>query len=179
MPMIVGTLEEAGLAWGEVKLIGVTVGPGTFTGLRIGLAAARGMALASGVPVAGVTTFDAIAHAVPAEERQGRTLIVVIDSKRSELFAQSFSADLTPLGPPVALCPAEIAALAEGPVLLAGDGAGQVAACRPDAELSKAPPYPEAAIVAALAQQRFDAGLALPPEPFYLRPPDVTLPARS
>jgi len=54
MPMIEATLAEAGLVWKNIDLIGVTVGPGTFTGIRIGLAAARGMALAGPLPIAGV-----------------------------------------------------------------------------------------------------------------------------
>ncbi len=98
MPMIQGVMEEAGLAWADLALIGVTVGPGAFTGIRIGLAAARGMALAGGFAIAGVGSCEAVAHAVPAEERRGRSLLVAIDSKRSDLFFQTFDAALAPSG---------------------------------------------------------------------------------
>lgn len=179
MPMILATLADARVGWPDIDLIGVTVGPGTFTGLRIGLAAARGIALAGGLPVAGVTTCEAIAHGVPAEERRGRTLLVVVDSKRADLFVQPFAEDLTPLGPPAGRRPEDAARLVEGPLLLAGDGASQLLALRPDAALASGSGFPDAAVVAALAEQRFAEGLALPPDPLYLRPPDVTLPGRS
>lgn len=175
MPMIEATLREAGVAWPDITLIGVTVGPGTFTGIRIGLAAARGMALAGRVPVAGVGTCDAIAHAVPDEERQGRTLLVAVDSKRADLFVQAFAADLTPLGPPAGMPPAEAVRLTAGPLLLAGDAAGQLAALRPDAKVAAGNPFPDARVVARLAEGRYASGRALPPEPIYLRPPDVTV----
>ncbi len=176
MPMVLAVLAEAGLGWPDIDLLGVTVGPGTFTGLRIGLAAVRGMALAGGLPVAGVTTPETIAHAVPKDERRGRTLVVAIDGKRADLFVQPFADDLTPLGPPMALMPAAVADLAAGPLLVAGDGAGRVAAVRPDATLSsiQGPPDPE--VLARLALRRYLDGGALPPVPLYLRPPDVTLP---
>ncbi len=176
MPMIAATLLDAGLAWADIGLIGVTVGPGTFTGIRIGLAAARGMALAAGLPIAGIGTCEAIAHGVSPEERRGRTLLVAVDSKRADLFVQAFDADLTPLGRPDGMLPTAAVQSAAGPLLLAGDAAKQLAALRSDAVLSAAPVFPDARIVARLAGERHAAGRALPPEPIYLRPPDVTLP---
>jgi tRNA threonylcarbamoyladenosine biosynthesis protein TsaB len=175
MPMILAVMTEAGLGWADIGLIGVTVGPGSFTGLRIGLAAARGIALAGGLPVAGVTTTDAVAHAVPALERQGRTLLVAVDGKRAELFVQPFAADLRPLADPQALLPAAAATLIDGPLLLAGDAACRVFPHRPDAWLSTADGPPDAPVVARLAAMRYAAGSGLPARPLYLRPPDVTL----
>jgi tRNA threonylcarbamoyladenosine biosynthesis protein TsaB len=177
MPMVAAVLAEAGLSWGEVALVGVTVGPGTFTGLRIGLAAARGMALAGRLPIAGVTTCDAIAHAVPARQRAGHTVLVAVDGKRTDLFVQPFSAELAPLSPPAALLPEAAARLIAGPLLLAGDGARQILAHRPDARLAEGTGAADAAVVAELAEARFVAGLGLPPVPLYLRPPLLTLPA--
>ena len=180
MPMIVEVLAEAGLSWAEIALVGVTVGPGTFTGLRIGLAAARGMALAGNLPVAGVTTCEAVAHATSPEERQGRSLLVAIDGKRADLFIQPFAADLTPLAAPAALMPEEAAGLVAGPLLLAGDGAGRLAEALPGAVLlSAASGFPDARVVARLAARRWAEGTALPPVPLYLRPPDVTLPGAA
>ncbi len=66
IPMVREVLAEAGADFPSIDVFGVTVGPGAFTGLRIGLAAARGMALASGRPLVGVSTFEAVAHGVPA-----------------------------------------------------------------------------------------------------------------
>ena len=175
LPMVIQALAEANLAWADLTLIGVTVGPGTFTGVRIGLAAARGMALAGSVPLAGVTTTEAVANSVPAAERGGRTLVVAIDGKRADLFLQAFSEDLTALGQPIALLPEVAARQFPGPLLLAGDAVGRLFALRPDAVLSQASGVPDPAIVAALAEARFLGGLALPPNPLYLRPADVTL----
>lgn len=177
LPMIVETLAEAGLTWAEINLIGVTVGPGTFTGLRIGLAAARGMALASGLPLAGVTTCEAVAHATSAAERQGRTLVVAVDGKRADLFIQPFNADLQPLAEADAVMPEAVGALVAGPFLLAGCGAARLAEALPEAVLSAACGAPDARVVARLAARRWAEGRALPPLPLYLRPPDVTLPS--
>ncbi len=175
MPMVLAVLAEAGLGWPDIGLVAVTVGPGTFTGLRIGLAAARGMALAGNLPVAGVTTADAIAHSVPESERRGRTLVVAIDGKRADLFAQPFGPDLTPLGPPAALMPEAAARLAAGPLVVAGDAASRIAAIRPDAVMSSVQGPPDPEVIARLAAHHHAAGRGLPPAPLYLRPPDVTL----
>jgi tRNA threonylcarbamoyladenosine biosynthesis protein TsaB len=177
--MIEGTLGEAELSWGDLALIGVTVGPGTFTGIRIGLAAARGIALAGHFPIAGIGTCEAIAHAIPHEERQGRTVIVAVDSKRADLFVQAFTSDLVALGPPIGMRPEEAARLSAGPVVLAGDAAKHVHALRPDALLSRRSVFPDARIVARLSTERHAKGLGLPPQPIYLRPPDATLPNSS
>jgi tRNA threonylcarbamoyladenosine biosynthesis protein TsaB len=179
MPMVEESLTDAGVTWADLTLIGVTVGPGTFTGIRIGLAAARGMALASHLPVAGVGTCDAIAHGVSSEERQGRTVVVAVDSKRADFFVQAFAADLTPLGPPAGMTAAAAVRLASGPLLLAGDAARHLLDLRQDALLSAGTPFPDARIIARLAEERYADGGALPPEPIYLRPPDVTMPGPS
>ena len=178
-PMIMATLEDAGMA--EVRdldRIAVTIGPGAFTGLRIALATARGFSVATGLPVAGVTTFDALAHAVPARLRAGRILLVAVDSRRAEPFCQLYHADLTPQGEPFALLPDAVAArLPAGPLLLAGDGASplrEALATRADTAFAPGDGLPDAGVVAALG-----AAMAppLPPaRPLYLRPPDVTLP---
>ncbi|MEA4836937.1 MAG: tRNA (adenosine(37)-N6)-threonylcarbamoyltransferase complex dimerization subunit type 1 TsaB [Rhodospirillaceae bacterium] len=175
LPMIETVRTEAGLDWNDVGLIGVGVGPGSFTGLRIGLATARGLALASGIPVAGVTTTEALAWAVPAEERKGRTLLALIDGKRDDLFMQGFDSDLHPLGEPLAALPEAIAALFPGPLLLAGDGVVRAAPFLPDAVLSSVDGGVDAVPLARLATCRHAEGRALPPAPLYLRPPDVTL----
>ncbi|HXP97884.1 MAG TPA: tRNA (adenosine(37)-N6)-threonylcarbamoyltransferase complex dimerization subunit type 1 TsaB [Telmatospirillum sp.] len=176
MPMIEATLGDAGVVWQDLSLIGVTVGPGTFTGIRIGLAAARGLGLAAHLPIAGIGTCDALAHAIPLEERQGRTVIVAVDSKRADLFVQVFTSDLVPLGPPAGMPASEAVRLCAGPLLLAGDAAEQLMAFRPDARISEGTRFPDARVIARLSAERYAGGLALPPEPIYLRPPDVTMP---
>jgi len=190
MPMVVEALDAAGLGFADLEGVAVTVGPGAFTGLRIGLAAARGIGLAAGIPVLGATTLEVIARAVPAAERNaehgGASVVVAIESKRADLYLQGFDAGLAPLGAPAAVMPEALAGrLPEGPLVLAGDGAARAAAAL-DAPgritLSASGPHPDARVLAALAAARLAAGGAAiadapPPEPLYLRPPDAKLPA--
>ncbi|MEO0036333.1 MAG: hypothetical protein RLZZ501_2356 [Pseudomonadota bacterium] len=176
LPMVAAVMAEAGQDFAGLDLIAVTVGPGAFTGLRIGLAAARGLALASGRPLAGIATPLAVAAAVPAAERAGRVLVVALDSRRDRPWVQVFAPDLAPLTAVAALAPAEIeATLAGRPALLVGDGAAALAPALPQAVAATSPGWPDAAVVAALAAERWPRGDTLPAEPLYLRPPDVTL----
>jgi len=184
MPMVREVLSEAGADFPDLDLLAVTTGPGAFTGLRIGLAAARGMALAGDLACFGVTTLDAVAAGVSETERQKANVLVVLDSKRAEVYAQAFRSDLRPLSEAQALMPANLAALTangEGDadrVLVAGDGAGQVIQALKDkgieAVLSTAPGVPDAATVAAIAAERWSSDQpAEPLRPLYLRPPDA------
>jgi tRNA threonylcarbamoyladenosine biosynthesis protein TsaB len=181
LPAIAAVLDEAGLAAGAVDRWAVTVGPGAFTGLRIGLAAARGLALATGRPALGITSFEAVAHGLAPAWRQGRTLVVVIESRRAELFLQGFDPLARALAPPLMLTPeAAVAGLPPGPLLLAGDGAHRLrpllatreALVWADAEGD--PSGVDARVVARLGGER-PLAAALPPRPLYLRAPDVTL----
>lgn len=199
MPMVVETLAAAGLGFADLGAVGVTVGPGAFTGLRIGLSAARGISLAAGIPVLGATTLEVLAHGVPEAERAGASIVAVIESKRADLYVQAFGADLGPLGEPAALMPDDLAqALPDGRLVLAGDGAARASealqgeALQGEAltagtgadriSLSASGPHPDARVLAALIAARLGelgAGLddLAAPEPLYLRPPDAKRPA--
>jgi len=176
MPLLHDVMDRAGLAWNQIGLIAVTVGPGSFTGLRIGLAAARGLALTLNIPVAGVATPEALAAGVPADERGKRRVLVAIDSKRADLFVQTFDARLVPTAPVAAMTPEAAARLLPAP-LLVGDAAPRLVPLIPDAILSRAPARPDPVALAALAARRFAEGDGLPAEPIYLRPADVTIAA--
>jgi tRNA threonylcarbamoyladenosine biosynthesis protein TsaB len=183
MPMLRDVMAEAGLAFGGLDLIAATIGPGSFTGIRVGLAAARGLALASGLPLLGVTAFEAIAAGVSPDERRDAALMVAIDSRRDDLFIQCFAADGATLSAPAALAPAALADAAPmGDLLLAGDGAARArdalaALGRRSALLARASGPPDAADVAGLAVSRWHPGTRPAfPLPLYLRPPDVTMP---
>lgn len=176
MPMIAEVTAEAGLGFGELDLLAVTVGPGAFTGLRIGLAAARGLALATGLPLAGISTTLATASAVTQTERCGRTILAAVESRRAELWLQAFDSDLHPLADIRALPPERAGESARGPLVLTGDAASAVLPHLADAVLASAAGPADAALVAPLAARLWAKGKALPPEPLYLREADVTLP---
>lgn len=177
LPMVATVMTEAGQAFAGLDLIAVTVGPGAFTGLRIGLAAARGLALACGRPLAGLPTPLVVAAAVPEAERANHVLVVALDSRRDLPWVQFFTPDLVPLGPVEALDPVAVAARLSGrPALIAGDAAIGLAATLPGARVASSPGWPEARWLAILAADRWPRGETLPPEPLYLRAPDVTLP---
>jgi len=187
VPLAQAVLEEAGAGFADLDRVAVTVGPGAFTGLRIALAAARGVAVAHDLPVIGITTFDAVAHGLPEAERAGRPVLVAVDSRRSEPFLQLFDAALAPVGEPAMLEPAAVPGWLDGllppdaPLLLAGDGAAPLLAALADRDgllrnglsVAAGDGTPDAAVVAALGAAR---PVGLPAQPFYLRPPDVTLP---
>ena len=176
-PMAEALMAEAGVAFADLGRIAVTTGPGTFTGQRIGLAFARGLAAALGIGCVGLTTLEVIAAAARAEF-PGRPVLVASDARRGEAYVQGFAADGAPLGPPALLTLAgaaqSLAALGGAPVL-AGTAAAAIAALlAPGAAALARSDQPDAAIVARL-------GLALPepsgpPAPLYLRAPDAKLP---
>ena len=179
MPMIASALEEAGLAPDKLDLIAVTTGPGGFTGIRIGLATARGLALATGIPAVGVSNFAAVAAAVPPDKRGGRDLVAAIESKREELFLQAFAASGPALGYGAQIHPRDVTTfLPKGKLLLAGDAAARLAGLlkKRDIELAPGTGAVDPAQVARLGAAAFKSGDAAPPRPLYLRAPDTTTP---
>lgn len=181
LPMIEQAMREAGVSAQDLNLVAATIGPGGFTGLRVGLAAARGIALASGVPLFGISGFEAVAAALPITAENG-FLLVALESRREELFVQLFDGERRPLAAATAL-PAEALggivaeAIGETPLTLAGDAALRAAAAlghRPGWHIEEA--EPDALGVVRAAARRWRSGLpSEPARPLYLRSPDVTL----
>ena len=121
LPLVRRALEAMGATLADVRRIGVGVGPGTFTGLRIGVATARGLAQATGAELAAVSTLEALAAAAGS----GRAVLAVLDARRGEAYAAAFRGGERLLGP-VAIAPEGLAALADpghAPWLAVGDGA--------------------------------------------------------
>ena len=180
MPMVRSVMDEAGLAFSDLDAIAVTTGPGAFTGIRIGLAAARGFALAANLPLVGVTTLEAVAA---AHEGGTAHLLVALDSKRDDVYVQLFGPDGAPLTAPASAMPDAAARLVpDGLALaLAGDAAERVAAAlagrKPAPRRLDGPGLPDAAVVARLAARRFAASPPgpgdVPPSALYLRQPDA------
>jgi tRNA threonylcarbamoyladenosine biosynthesis protein TsaB len=177
VPAIAEVMARTGTGWPQIDVIAVGVGPGSFTGLRIGLAAARGLALARRLPVIGIGTAELLAYQVAAERIGPRTLLVTIDSKRDDVFVQPFSAEREAMADIRALTPEQALDWQTGPLLVAGDAAERFRGLRDDVEIL--PMLPLAAPLAALAEIRRSEGGGLPAHPLYVRPPDVTLPRRG
>jgi len=183
-PMISDVLAEAKVTASDLDLLAVTVGPGAFTGLRIGLATARAMALAAHVPCLGLTTTEVIAHAVDASTWQQGTLLVALDSRRADIYVQTFQAGPKPISDARAMDPAILGGWLQdvpGPIYVVGDARELATAVLIEAGLEtnviEAPEVPDAAVVADLASRRWTPGDILQaPTPLYLRPPDAKLP---
>lgn len=185
LPMIQDVLAEAAITAADLDLIAVTRGPGAFTGLRIGLATARAMALAAGLPCLGVDTTDVIACGVDGPSIAGE-LLIVLDTKRTDFYAQKFSRHHEPLGPPVAISPGSLADLVgpqseRAPLMVAGDATDAALKILSEAKIpalaAHASGLPDAVHLAALAARRWQPGQLLsPPMPLYLRPADAKRP---
>lgn len=121
LPLAHRALDAAGATFADVRRIGVGVGPGTFTGLRIGVATARALAQATNAELAAVSTLQALAEAAGGE----RAILAVLDARRGEAFVAAYREGVE-LMAPAAVAPEQLAALAEpsrGPWLAVGDGA--------------------------------------------------------
>ncbi len=167
--MVRDVVHTAGLGFAGIDRIAVTIGPGTFTGVRIGLAFARGLGLALGRSVVGVSTLQALAANVKDNYKR-LPIAVAIDARRS-VYLQIFSPDLSAFTEPKALV-SDCAAseLPEEPVIAAGSGARflQVAGRADSVQLSSGPALPDATVVALLGASITPGP---PPSPMYLRPP--------
>ena len=153
--MVERAMADAGADFPEISRITVTRGPGSFTGIRIALAAARGLALATGAGIAAVPTFEALR---PPEPPEGR-LLAVLDTRRGSLYAADLSGAAEPF-----VTTAE-ALIAEAPFAAVGDAAAALAALAPGAVQALAPALPDAA---RLLDRPFPPG---PVSPLYLTPP--------
>ena len=91
-PLIEQVFTSSGYSYNDIDIIAVTIGPGSFTGIRIGLATARGIALASGIPLLGVNTLEALAHDIFRENPNDTfPLLVALDARRQQLYIQLFA----------------------------------------------------------------------------------------
>jgi tRNA threonylcarbamoyladenosine biosynthesis protein TsaB len=188
--MIERVMQDAGLMPSQLGAVAAAIGPGGFTGIRVGLAAAHGIALAVGARLVGISSFAAVAARIAGiGDGASETLLVALDSRRAELYVQLFARDAgSPLGAPQAMLAGEladyVARVAVGRsarLLVAGDAAEAAAAALGGrvrcAVASNSAPDARGVAAAALAELR-SGTTAGPVRPFYLRPPDVTLPMR-
>ncbi|NNF79619.1 MAG: tRNA (adenosine(37)-N6)-threonylcarbamoyltransferase complex dimerization subunit type 1 TsaB [Rhizobiales bacterium] len=175
-PLIDETVKEAGLAPADIRQIAVTVGPGTFTGVRIGVAAARGLAVASDLPVVGLTSLHALALCAIAADGPAVPVVSVIDARRGELYLASYAPSGEMLSEPQAVAVDEAhSILPEGEILVTGSGVKLLTGGTGSRAISSAPELPVASVWGA-AGARMGAEAA-PPLPLYLRAPDAKPPA--
>ena len=168
-PMISSALARAGIGYEGVGRIAVCTGPGSFTGLRIGVAAARGIALGRGIPVIGISRFEALA-AQTLKIGAGGAVAVCLAGRGGTVYVQAFGADGAPLAAPEMTDEAGLeAAIPPGCTRFAGDAAHLVAG----AEARLADGLADPAVIARLSDGREGAAL---PSPLYLRGADAELP---
>ena len=153
VPLLEELLAEAGITWADLCAIGVGTGPGNFTGVRISVALARGLALGLGIPAVGVTALEALALGVP------RPVTVMIDARRDEVYQQTF----TDTGNGLARIIATDAAHSNVTGTVIGAG-------------GMAPQYALAEAIARITQTRWQQTQPRP-APFYLRGADAAPPS--
>ena len=166
MHVVDEALAKAGTALSTIERVVVTVGPGSFTGIRIGVAAARGFALSLDIPAVGVTTLEVMAAAA-GKQNPGKPVLAAIDAKREEIYLQAFSANGDPLDEARAVTVDEARTIAA-----AFDGIVTGTAV---ARLSDAPPAerPDAFPIAVVARLGAAKPVSEKPKPLYLRGPDA------
>ncbi len=182
LPMVDRAMRGARLEASALDLVAVTTGPGSFTGIRVGLAAARGIVLGLDIPLFGVTSFEAVAAAC-APDPAGRFLLVALESRRADLFIQLFSPARDALGDPAAVMPEALeqivrARIAERSLSIAGDAAARAAAALAGRGCTGVVEDGARAAVGALREalrrwRRGERGSSA--RPLYLRQPSVTL----
>jgi tRNA threonylcarbamoyladenosine biosynthesis protein TsaB len=176
MPMIAEVMATAGRTFADIERFAVTIGPGTFTGVRVGVAAARAFALSAGRPVVGISSLEVIAtrgRTLLGPSAASRPLMVAVDARRGALYcALRGTSDEAFDGAPALLTTEAAAALArEHDALVIGSGAPLVAeAAGTDIETALPTIEPHARFLAQLAADRPPSGTV---SPLYLRAPDV------
>ncbi len=174
MPLVARVMDAAGIEFVELDRIAVTVGPGSYTGLRVGIAAARGIALVTGKPAIGLSTLAALAapHMAGGETR---AIVAAIDARHGHVYLQVVgAAGRTVVSPRLATIGDAVRAVAARPCLLVGSGAELLAAAwqsgqqRPGVDPR---PFPDIEWVARLGAVAVAERAR--PKPLYLRQPDA------
>lgn len=173
MDVIAAALSASGKTYADLGAVAVSIGPGSFTGIRVGVAAARGLALALKVPAHGVTTLSAIAEEARSSW-PGRRIVASIDAKRDEIYVEEHAPDGSiVLGPSIVPVDQSSGLLDGERPVLAGSGAAVIAAGADTAryELAGGAATADIAVYARLAAagHTFNS----PPKPLYLRGPDA------
>ena len=181
VPMIENVLENAGCKAIQLDAIVATVGPGTYTGVRVGLSTAQALAMATSKPLVGVTTFEVVAL---AQGPQYSKMLVVLETKRADVYAQLFDPSGQTIGAPAAMDENEIISeFSLENLVVAGDAGDRILSILNlagiPARSTNGPIRPNAYWVAKLGATRFAVGIQNDVQPLYLRPPDVGPPRKG
>lgn len=174
VPLVEAAMREAGMGFDAVDAIAATVGPGSFTGIRIALAAARGFGFAAGKPVHGISTLACLAQDALAQKPEATAILALLPAGKGEAYAQLFGAGPLRATSDIMLCAPEMLMphIPHGGIVTGA--------------VSLLPPLPKTIhAIEALPDARAAASIAagdlpelvLPPLPLYIRPPDAKLPA--
>ena len=178
--MMQKVMKKAESSWHDIDRLAVTLGPGTFAGVRIGLAAMRALALVCSAPVQGVGTLEVLAYTALQQSKNNLPVAVVIDARRHQIYGQLFAPDLSSIIPARAVSPEVfIKQLPKTSMLLIGTAVHLIAPFIEKPCYVDVSPYPQAYRVACLAMMCLDFDKTLPPpSPIYLRSPEATLPMK-
>jgi tRNA threonylcarbamoyl adenosine modification protein YeaZ len=175
MPLIARVMDLADIEFAELDRVAVTTGPGSFTGLRVGISAGRGIALASGKPAVGLSTLAGFAAPMIAEDDSSQ-VVAVIDARHDHVYLQVFgTAGRTLVAPRIATLRDAVRAAMTGPARIVGSAANLLASAWPKGaeqplavEQLAAPDIGWIARLGAAADDGYG-----PPKPLYLRAPDA------
>lgn len=174
VPLIREVMEEAKASFNDIDVVAAGGGSGSFTGIRIALAVAGGIAMVTGCKATAISNFLASAFMVPSLEREKADVIVsVLETRRADFYIQMFDKDLKPLSNPQALS-ADMLSLPKGKILFAGDAAERLykeLGQKEDVSVMLNT-IPDAAVIAAVAESLGDNLPAL--TPIYVTPANVT-----
>ena len=179
LPFVRGLLADAGWSPGDVDVIAFGRGPGSFTSLRIGIGVVQGLAWGADVPVAPVSSLQAVAQAAIESGAAADTVLVAMDARMNEVFHAAYRRDdlgiAQPLGEEGVAAPAALSAPNAGDYITAGNGFARFKELAPLAAAARSNRpdlWPRAAVVLALAQHWLSDHAPLPPEqaqPVYIR----------
>jgi len=175
LPLLERLSKAAAAPFSTLGRIAVVVGPGSFTGIRIGIAAGRAIGLAAGVPVVGVSSLAAFAAPLIGREGAG-VIAAAVDAKHGQVYVQGFTAKGQPLAVPrITNVRDAVRTLGAGPLVFAGSGATMMAieawSLGAQAEVAGETITPDIAFVARLGVLADPA--TAPARPYYLKPPDA------
>lgn len=174
VPLMKDTLEQADCSFQDMDLIISTVGPGSFTGTRIGMTTAKILAFSSGTPLLGLSTIDFIAYHYTPQ----RNMLIVLETKRSDYYTCLYDSELKPISDPQSLSSSDIIDQMKWENISIGGNAVKRLSSEIDTDFDDLEEIlePDPAILISLGLDRYHAGHMIDFEPLYLRGADVSQP---